>query len=155
MGFLDKLMGMGGSKSDSKKQEIREIFNANVQDGDSYTVLSAMNMVTEKKLFEEIRTFYNYIIGYKDGNDPEIVIIPTDSELSGVEEPVCCKKSECREAKVLTQTCMFSITHPGFDNKPVDFGIIASTAWGEYVISVSYVDEYTPFSEFFQKRFAK
>ena len=155
MGFLDKVMGLGGSKSDSKKQEIREIFNTNVQDGDSYTVLAGMNMVTEKKLFKEIRTFYNYIIGYKDGDDPEIVVIPTDSELSVVEEPAYCKKSECMEAKYLMQTSMFTITHPDLGNKPIDFGVIASTAWGEYVISVSYVDEFTPFTEFFQKRFAK
>lgn len=155
MGFLDKMMGLGGSKSDAKKQEIREIFNSKVQNGDDYIVLAAMNMVTTKKLLKEIRTYYNYIIGYKDGDDPELVIISTDSELSSFEEPVHCKKSECSKIEYLQQTGSFSITHPQLGSEPVDFGIIASTAWGGYVIGVSYVDEYMPFAEFFQNRFCK
>ena len=155
MGFLNKLMGLGGAKSDAKKQEIREIFNDNVQDGDSYTVLAAMNVVYEKKLLEEIRTFYNYIVGYKDGADPEIVIISTDSDLYDVDEPVRCKKSECQEAKYLEQTGSFTLTHPDLGSGPTDFAVIASSAWGANIISVSYVDEFTPFMEFFTKRFCK
>lgn len=79
MGILNKIMGMGGAKSDAKKEEIRQIFISRVEDGESYTVLAAMNMVTTKKLFKEVRTYYNYIIGYKDGDDPELVIISTDN----------------------------------------------------------------------------
>jgi hypothetical protein len=154
MNFLKNLMGMGGAKSDSKKAEIRNIFNSKVEVGESYTVLAAMNMVTEKKLLKEIRTYYNYIIGYKDGDDPEIVILCTDHELSEVDTPVYCKKSECSKAEC-SQHGTFLITHPHFGGKPLEFGIIPSTALGGYIISVSYVDEFTPFMEFFQNRFAK
>ena len=155
MGFLKNLMGMGGAKSDSKKAEIRNIFNSNVEDGESYTVLAAMDLVYEKKLLKEIRIFYNYIIGYKDGDDPEIVILSTDHELSSVEEPFYCKKSDCLKAEYNQQNGKFSITHSTFGDKPVIFAIIASSAWGGYIIDVSYVDEFMPFMEFFQNRFSK
>lgn len=155
MGLLDKIMGMGGAKSDGKKQEIRALFNSKVENGDSYTVVAAMNMVTTKKLLEEVRTYYNYIIGYQDGGDPELVIIATDSQLSSFEDPVFCKKSECTKAEYLQETGSFTLTHPAFGNDPLDFSIIASTNWGGYVISVSYVDEFMPFMEFYQNRFAK
>ena len=155
MGFLDKIMGMGGPKSDSKKEEIRDIFNSNVADGSSYTVLAAMHLETKKNLLKEIRTYYNYIIGYKDGEDPEIVVLSTDSELSDVNEPIICKKSECRAAEYSQQVGNFSIMHPDLGDEPLLFSIIASSAWGGYIISVSYVDEFMPFLEFFQKRYAK
>ena len=148
-------MGMGGAKSDSKKEEIRGIFDSNVEDGASYIVLAAMHLEVKKNLLKEVRTYFNYIIGYKDGDDPEIVIIPTDSELSDVDEPVYCKKSECLKAEYLPQVGSFEITHPYLGDKPLPFSIIASSAWGGYIISVSYVDEFTPFTEFFQNRFAK
>jgi hypothetical protein len=151
--------GQPGSKSDGKKEEIRNIFNSKVNDGKNYTVLAGMNMVTTKKLTKEIRTYYNYLIGYKDGDDPEIVIISTTNDLASVDEPAICKKSECTKAEYIEGTGSFSISHPAFET-PVDFGIIASAAWGSplsgaLIIPVSYVDEFMPFTEFFQKRFAK
>lgn len=155
MGILNKMMGMGGAKSDTKKDEIRGIFNSRVEEGESYTVLAAMNMVTTKKLLKEVRTYYNYIIGYKDGDDPELVIISTDNELSAFEAPVRCKKSECQKAGYLEKTGSFTVTHPSLGGEPLDFAVIASTAWGGYVIDVSYVDEFMPFMEFFQNQFAK
>jgi hypothetical protein len=150
--------GQSSVKSDGKKEEIRNIFNSKVNDGENYTVLAGMNMVTTKKLTKEIRTYYNYLIGYKDGDDPQIVIISTSPDLVSVDEPVLCKKNECAKAEYIQKTGSFSISHPAFD-APVDFGIIASAAWGALdggmTIPVSYVDEFTPFTEFFQKRFAK
>lgn len=155
MSFLKKIMGMGGAKSDSKKEEIRSLFNSKVENGDEYATIAAMNLVTTKKLLKEIRTYYNYIIGYKDGDDPEMVIISTTNDLSSLEEPVLCKKSECVKADYLSETGSFSVTHPQFGSDPVNFSIIVSTAWDGYIIDVSYLDEYTPFTEFFQNRFAK
>lgn len=155
MGLLNKMMGLGGEKSDRKKEEIQGIFNSKVEDAESYTVVAAMNMLTEKKLLKEVRTFFNYIIGYKDGDDPEIVIMSTESDLSYTNDPVYCKRSECLEAKYMEKTGNFTITHPALGKKPVDFSIIASTAWGGYVIDVSYLDEYEPFAEFYKSRFSK
>lgn len=155
MGLLDKMMGLGGAKSDARKEEIRKIFDSKVENGTDYTVLAAMNMVTTKKLFKEIRTYYNYIVGYKDGDDPELVIISTDSELSDFDPPVICKRSECKQAAYITKTGSFTLTHPAFGNELLNFSVIASTAWGGYVISVSYVDEFMPFMEFFESRFSK
>jgi hypothetical protein len=117
-----------------------------------------MNMVTTKKLTKEIRTYYNYIVGYKEGDDPEIVLISTTNDLVSAEEPVFCKRSECKKAVYLQNTGAFSISHPKLGDTPLDFGIIASAAWGSsgaLIIPVSYVDEFTPFTEFFQNRFAK
>lgn len=116
---------MGTSGSEAKKEEIRKIFNEKVADGASYETLAAMNMVTTKKLTEEVRTYYNYLIGYKDGQDPELVIIATDHGLSSFDEPVVCKKSECTKAEYLVKTGNFTITHPAFGDKPLDFSIIA------------------------------
>jgi hypothetical protein len=176
MGLLDKFVGIvgeaigsatggltggqSGGKSDGKKEEIRNIFDSKVNGGKNYIVLAGMNMVTTKKLMKEVRTYYNYLIGYKDGDDPEIVIIPTSNDLASVDEPVICKKSECTKAVYLQNTGSFSISHPKLGAAPVDFGIISSAAWGApgtgaLIIPVSYLDEYTPFTEFFQNRFAK
>ena len=152
MGFLNKLMGMGTTKSDAKKEEIRQIFNAKVENGESYIVFAGMNMVTKQTILKETRTFYNYIVGYKDGDDPEIVIIETTHDLASFNEPIYCKKSECTRA---SYDNLFNIWNPHLGDEPVKFMIIASSAWGGYVISASYVDEFAPFLEFFQKRFEK
>ncbi|MDR2764003.1 MAG: hypothetical protein LBB90_03125 [Tannerella sp.] len=158
----DAIGGIAGAQSsgntEGKKEKIRNIFNAKVEDGGSYNVLAGMNMVTTKKLTKEIRTYYNYIVGYKDGDDPEIVIISTTNDLASVGEPVFCKKSECEKAEYHQNTGSFSISHPELGDAPLDFAIIASAAWGRLgalIIPVSYVDEFTPFTEFFQNRFAK
>ncbi|MDR3226864.1 MAG: hypothetical protein LBT56_04240 [Prevotellaceae bacterium] len=151
---MNKLMGMGTDDSAAKKEEIRNIFNSKVKDGESYITIAGMNMVTTKKLFKEIRTFYNYIVGYKDGDDPEIVIIEVSHDLESVGEPVYYKKSECAKAEYTATNGLFSISLPL--SEVVSFGIIPSTAlYGGYIIKVSYVDEMMPFLEFFQKRFEK
>jgi hypothetical protein len=170
MGLFDKFKGLvgdavdgiaggqSGDKAEGKKEEIQNIFNAKVKDGGNYNVLAGINMVTTKKLTKEIRTYYNYIVGYKDGDDPEIVLISTTYDLVSVEEPVFCKKSECKRAEYLQNTGSFSILHPKLGDSPLDFSIIASAAWGSsgaLIIPVSYVDEFTSFTEFFQNRFAK
>jgi hypothetical protein len=170
MGLFDKFKGLvgdavsglaggqSGGNAEGKKEEVRNIFNSKVKDGGSYKVLAGMYMVTTKKLTKEIRTYYNYIVGYKDGDDPEIVIISTTYDLASVEEPVLCKKSECNKAAYFQNTGGFSISHPKLGNTPLDFAIIASAAWGSsgaLIIPVSYVDEFTPFTDFFQNRFAK
>jgi hypothetical protein len=163
VGLFDKFMGMvsgeSDDKSEGKKQEIRGIFDSKMNDGENYTVLAGTNMVTTKKLLKEVRTYYNYLIGYKDGDDAEIVFISASPDLSSTDEPVICKKSECTEAVYLQNTGSFTISHPRLGDRPVDFSIIASAAWGEsgagLVIPVSYRDEYMPFAEFFQNRFAK
>jgi hypothetical protein len=156
--LFDKFKGLAGGSTEGKKEEIRNIFNAKVNDGEKYKVLAGTNMVTTKKLTKEIRTYYNYIVGYKDGDDPEIVLISTTYDLVSVEEPVFCKRSECEKAVYLQNTGTFSISHPKLGDTPLDFAIIASAAWGSsgaLIIPVSYVDEFTPFTEFFQKLFAK
>ena len=168
MGFLDKLVGAiggaaggsAGGKFDGKREEIRNIFNAKVSNGESYTVLAGMNLVTTKKLTKEVRTYYNYLIGYQDGDDPEIVLITATNDLTSVDEPVICKKSECTKAVYLQNTGSFSVSHPKLDGGAVDFSIISSAAGGApgtgaLIIPVSYLEEYTPFTEFFQTRFAK
>jgi hypothetical protein len=170
MGLFDKVKGLvgdtlsgiaagqSGGNAEGKKEEIRNIFNAKVKEGGRYNVLAGMNMVTTKKLTKEIRTYYNYIVGYQDGDDPEIVLISTTYDLASVEEPVFCKRSECKKAVYLQNTGSFSILHPQLGDTPVDFGIIASAAWGSsgaLIIPVAYVDEFMPFTEFFQNRFAK
>jgi hypothetical protein len=129
-----------------------------VKDGGSYAVLAGTHLVTTKKLTKEIRTYYNYLIGYKDGDDPELVIISTSPDLASVDEPAICKKSECTKAEYIEKNGLFSVSHPAFD-APVDFGVIASEAWGAgsggMTIRVAYVDEFMPFVEFFQNRFVK
>jgi len=155
MGFLDKLMGLGGAKSDSNKQKITEIFNSKVENGEEYATLGCFHLVTTKKLMKEVRTFFNYIVGYKDASDPEIVIIPVSYDLSDIGDPILCKKSECTKAEYLVKSGEFIITHPELPEGKVPFCIIVSTMWDGYIIKVSYVHEYAPFTEFFEKKFAK
>jgi len=155
MGLLNRIMGFGGAKSDAQKGKIRRLFNERVNDGESYTVVAAFNIVMKDSLLKQTHTYYNYIIGYKDGDDPEVVVISTDSELSSFEPPVYCKKSECSKAAYMLETGNFSLNHPAFGNEPLIFGIIPSTSLGGYIIKVSYLNEFTPFAEFFQNRFAK
>ncbi|MDR1222742.1 MAG: hypothetical protein LBL07_07695 [Tannerella sp.] len=153
-----KLSGKAAEKNEEKKEEIRNIFDSKVQSGKDYTVLAGSNMVTTKKLMKEVRTYYNYIIGYKDGDDPEIVIIPTTDDLGTVDEPAICKRSECTKAVYEINTGNFRISHPAFSDAPLDFQIIVAAAHGQLgalMIPVSCMDEFFPFTEFFQNRFAK
>jgi hypothetical protein len=156
MGFLSNLMGMGGAKSDAKKEKIRNIFNEQVKDGESYSVFAGFNIVVKDKLLKQVSTYYNYLIGYKDGDDPEMVIISTDNKLSSFKPPVYCKKSECSQANV-SKEGLFSIWHPAFEKEPLRFGVSAFSAMhlDSYLLKVSYVNEYEPFATFFQNRFAK
>ncbi|MDR2751147.1 MAG: hypothetical protein LBC41_10840 [Clostridiales bacterium] len=147
----------GPAKADPKKEQIRSIFNSRVPEGESYSVIAGMFLVTTKKLTKEIRTYYNYIIGYKDGDDPEIVSLSTTNDLATVDEPVYLKKSECDKAEYLQNTASFSITSKTLEN-PLNFGIITSAAWGHsgaLIIPVGYQDEFMPVTEFFQNRYAK
>jgi hypothetical protein len=71
-------------------------------------------------------------------------------------EPVFCKRSECTKAVYLQNIGSFSISYPKLGYTPLEFGIIASSAWGSsgaLIIPVSYVDEFAAFTEFFQNRF--
>lgn len=156
MGFLSKLMGMGGAKSDAQKERIRGLFNERVKDGESYKVVAAFHVVVKDNLLKQTHTYYNYIIGYKNENEPEIVVIPTDCELSSLESPVYCKKSECSNVEYLMNTGSFSFVHPNFGSEPLTFSVIPSTSiYGGYIIKVSYLDEFADFAEFFQNCFAK
>jgi hypothetical protein len=149
--------GSAPGKADPKKAQIRGLFDDLVENGDSYSVIAGMFMTTTKKLTKEIRTYYSYIIGYKDGDDPEIVCISAKHDLTALEEPVSLKKSECDKAEYLQNTATFRITSKKLPS-PLEFGIITSAAWGHsgaLIIPVSYVDEFMPFTEFFQNRFAK
>ncbi|MDR2806178.1 MAG: hypothetical protein LBB85_11210 [Dysgonamonadaceae bacterium] len=146
--------GQPGAKEERNKAEIRKIFNEKVKDGESYDVVAGVNMVITNKLTKQIQTYYNYIIGYRDGDDPELVIISTTYDFASVSEPVVCKKSECKKAEY-DSAGKFSITHPKLGDAPLDFVIIVTAGWGTLIIPVSYVEEFTPFVEFFQNRFAK
>jgi len=146
---------MGTAKSEAKKEEIRQIFNTKVPNGENYAVIAAMYLHTKQTILKETRTYYNYIVGYKDGDDAEIVIIETTYDLASQGEPIYCKKSECSKAWYDANIGTFNISHPQLENGSVIFVIIASSAWGGYIIPVSYVDEFTPFTEFFQNKFAK
>ena len=154
MGFFDKLMGMGTEKTAGAKKQIAEIFASEVENGESYTTFAGYYMVTTKKLLKEIRTFYNYIIGYKDGDDPEVVVIPVSDDLADVSSPVRCKKSECSKAGA-DANGLFQIKHPALDDGGIFFSIIVTRAVGAHMIEVSYLEEFPQIMEFFQTRFTK
>ncbi len=157
MGFLSRLLGLeGGAKSESKKQEIRNKFNSLLENGESYVTLSVINIVYEKKLFKDVTTYYNYILGYKDGDDPEIVIISTDNTLSSFEPPIICKRSECNSAFLSDKSKRFTIDHPAFGEQPLEFFIDPTGSTnGGYTIGVSQSQEFQPFYDFFMDKFAK
>jgi hypothetical protein len=154
--LMNKMMGLNTEASGETKQKIREIFDSRVQDGASYTLVAGFFVFYETKLMKQIQTFYNYIVGYKDGDDPEIVVLPVSYDLDSVYEPVSCKKSQCQKAEYNATNGVFHIKHPGLEKSEVSFGVIPSTSLhGGYIIKVSYVDEMMPFMEFFQSRFTK
>jgi hypothetical protein len=158
MGLFNKLKDLASGKipgSEGTKEKIKQIFESKVKDGNEYVVYAGFNMVTTKKLLKEIRTFYNYIIGYKNGDDPEIVVIPTDYLLEDVGEPIYLKKSQCTKIENLESKGLFHIEHPDLEDGNVYFMINVSKMFGTYTIDVSYIEEYTDFFEFFNKRFLK
>lgn len=155
--FTGKLSGQAAEKNEEKKEQIHNIFLSKVENGNDYTVLAAANMVTTKKLTKEVRTYYNYIIGYRDGDDPEIVVLSTTDDLSSVGDPIHCKKSECIKAGDEKNIGDFRIWHPAFGKDPLILHICVSaySQLGTMEIKVSYLDEFYPFQEFFQNRFTK
>jgi hypothetical protein len=147
-------MGIGTQQTADMKKKIAEIFAEHVEGGESYTTFAAYYMLTTKKLLKEIRTFYNYIIGYKDGDDPEAVVIAVSEDLDSIGGPVRCRKSECSKAGVGANG-MFYIKHSGLDGGGIDFTVIVTKAAGAHMIDVNYVEEFQQIMEFFQNRFTK
>jgi hypothetical protein len=154
--LVSKLMGTNPEASEGAKQKIREIFDSKVADGAGYTLVAGFFVTYENKLTKQIQTYYNYIIGYKDGDDPEIVVLPVSWDLVSVYTPVICKLSQCKKTAYDAEHGGFHIEHPALENGEVKFAVIPSTSlYGGYIIKVSYVDEMMPFLDFFQKRYSK
>lgn len=157
MGFFSRLFGLeGGAKSESKKQEIRNNFNSLVENGEDYVTLCVMDIVYEKKLFKDVTTYYNYIIGYKAGDDPEIVIISTDNNMSSFEPPIICKRSECESAFFNEKRKRYTIKHSAFGEHPMEFFLDPTGSTnGGYTIGVNQLQEFQPFYDFFTGVFSK
>jgi hypothetical protein len=154
--LASKIMGANVEDSRDAKRKIREIFDSQVEDGAGYTLVAAFFVFFENKLLKQIQTYYNYIIGYRDGDDPDIVVLPVSWDLASIQTPVLCKLSQCGETEYDAEHGMFRIEHPALEKGEVKFGVIPSTSlYGGYIIKVSYVDEMMPFADFFQKRFCK
>jgi hypothetical protein len=139
------------------KEEIRNIFCLKVKEGATYTVLAGGNVVATRRLMKTENTYYNYLIGYRDGDDPEIVIISTSADLGMTEDPVICKRSACTQALREEDGAEYRILHPAFGGESLNFRIITS-ARGQaeaLVIPVAYGEEFFSFDAFFRNRFAK
>lgn len=141
-------------KSDANKSRLRELFNAVVQDGDSYKVVYGYGLnITTSSYIVARKTTYEYtslIIGYRE-SDMSIALLQTTPELEGCSDAEIFKKDGIKKAKL--STGMYTIYHQG--GLMAGYTQFATLAENDekFLAYVYQPEEYDDFDKFF-KRFA-
>lgn len=98
-GLFSKKVDM--EKVAANKAKMRQLFNSVVPDGDDYKLVYGFSQdIKQSHYLIAKKTTYTYtslIIGYKE-NDPTVVMVETEPELSGCGDPMIFRKSEIHKA---------------------------------------------------------
>ena len=144
------------AKSDGNKATMRKLFNQVVPDGDSYQLVYGFSQdIKQSHYIIARKTTYTYtslIIGYKE-NDPTVVIVQTDPELSGCGDPDIYRRSEIHKAYRSRMTGDSLVIYP---NKKGYFQFYVSPINDDDSLYAYIMQEQEEkaFTEFFLKTFA-
>lgn len=106
---------------EKNKQKMRELFNAAVEDGDSYKVLHAHATVSDYNAFTKVRTstYTNYIFGYKE-EGYSVVVMSVDRDLTSVGMPRYIDIQTVKETNYYKKYCQAWFVYE--DSKTYGYG---------------------------------
>ena len=159
MGIFGKLFKgpeIDQAKSADSKQKMRRLFDSVVPDGGQYQLVAAYTEDAKRFNYGLVHgsktTYGSLIVGWKEGADPTVVVVPTVPDLSGCGDPVYYRRSEIHKAYRNKYPTDAFIIYP--DRK----GYIGINAydWLEdesLYVYVSQEEELKAFTEFFMTKF--
>ena len=100
MGIFGKLFKgpeIDQAKSADSKQKMRRLFDSVVPDGGQYQLVAAYTEDAKRFNYGLVHgsktTYGSLIVGWKEGADPTVVVVPTVPDLSGCGDPEICPRS--------------------------------------------------------------
>ena len=105
MGIFGKLFKgpeIDQAKSADSKQKMRRLFDSVVPDGGQYQLVAAYTEDAKRFNYGLVHgsktTYGSLIVGWKEGADPTVVVVPTVPDLSGCGDPEICPRSAVKKA---------------------------------------------------------
>ena len=90
------------AKSADSKQKMRRLFDSVVPDGAQYQLVAAYTEDVKRFNYGLVHgsktTYGSLIVGWKEGADPTVVVVPTVPDLSGCGDPEICPRSAVKKA---------------------------------------------------------
>ena len=160
MGIFGKLFKgpeIDQAKSADSKQKMRRLFDSVVPDGGQYQLVAAYTEDAKRFNYGLVHgsktTYGSLIVGWKEGADPTVVVVPTVPDLSGCGDPTYYRRSEILKAYRNKYPTDAFIIYP--DKK----GYIGINAYDwledeKLYVYVSQEEELAAFTDFFMNRFA-
>lgn len=105
-------------KSADSKQKMRRLFDSVVPDGGQYQLVAAYTEDAKRFNYGLVHgsktTYGSLIVGWKEGADPTVVVVPTVPDLSGCGDPEICPRSAVkRPIRISTPRTPSSSTRMG------------------------------------------
>lgn len=89
-------------KSADSKQKMRRLFDSVVPDGGQYQLVAAYTEDAKRFNYGLVHgsktTYGSLIVGWKEGTDPTVAVVPTVPDLSGCGDPEICPRSTVKKA---------------------------------------------------------
>ena len=160
MGIFGKLFKgpeIDQAKSADSKQKMRRLFDSVVPDGGQYQLVAAYTEDAKRFNYGLVHgsktTYGSLIVGWKEGADPTVAVVPTVPDLSGCGDPTYYRRSEILKAYRNKYPTDAFIIYP--DKK----GYIGINAYDwledeKLYVYVSQDAELAAFTDFFMNRFA-
>ena len=105
MGIFGKLFKgpeIDQEKSADSKRKMRRLFDSVVPGGEQYQLVAAYTEDVKRFNYGLVHgsktTYGSLIVGWKEGADPTVVVVPTVPDLSGCGDPEICPRSAVKKA---------------------------------------------------------
>ena len=105
MGFFGKLFKgpeIDQAKSDENKRKMRRLFDSVVPDGGTYQLMAAYTEDVKRFNYGLVHgsktTYTSLIVGWKEGPEPTVAVVPTVPDLSGCGDAEICPRSTVKKA---------------------------------------------------------
>ena len=105
MGIFGKLFKgpeIDQAKSADSKQKMRRLFDSVVPEGGQYQLVAAYTEDAKRFNYGLVHgsktTYGSLIVGWKEGADPTVVVVPTVPDLSGCGDPEVLRKADILKA---------------------------------------------------------
>ena len=105
MGFFGKLFKgpeIDQAKSDENKRKMRRLFDSVVPDGGTYQLMAAYTEDVKRFNYGLVHgsktTYTSLIVGWKEGPELTVAVVPTVPDLSGCGDAEICPRSTVKKA---------------------------------------------------------